>query len=346
MFFKPVKAQLIEKNTATENKIAVPFLLLSTDAITSGLGEAGTALQNNNFSANSNTALTGLQEERFKANVTYTPWLRKLVNDRKLIYFGGSYKLNPKLAIVGALNYLSYGQVDLIDINQVNLGSIKPTEYVASIGIAKSFSNRFALGMKMKFIHSNLYSGAGSEVWNQNGTAYAVDISSFHNYPLPSFANNSSLSLAIVVENIGPKISYFNQPDQKSFLPSNLKIGTAYKTEIDPDNEFGLALDFNKLLIPSALDTQDLSVMESIFKSFNSAKIGLSFGAEYNYKSTVSFRLGYNLQGDKRTQGNFFAFGAGFIYKKLNINMAYITGDPQDSFLSNTLRIGLGYSIL
>ncbi|KQN32351.1 hypothetical protein ASE92_17240 [Pedobacter sp. Leaf41] len=343
-------AQLIEQPNVPTSKLAVPFLLLSTDAISSGMGESGSALLSSSTTAELNTAKANFLVEKFGMNLTYTPWLRKLVSDRKLMFVGGFYKVAPEFTLTASLNYLSYGQTDLIDINQISLGTIQPVEYVGTLGISKSFGSKFSLGMKLKIIRSNLYTGSDSFVFIQSGTAYGVDLSSYHIFPINSFSGNSTIAFAINVENIGPKISYFNQFDQKSYLPTNLKIGTAFKTITSSESEIGIALDFNKLLVPQYQLKSDESVFESIVSSFDGksgssiSDVSVSMGAEYIYNKAVSFRLGYNLQGDKRLLGSFFSAGVGATLKKVSLNMAYITGNPQRSFLSNTLRFTLGYS--
>lgn len=342
------KAQLIEESPEVSGKIAVPFLLLSSDAVSSGMGEAGNALLSSFSNADPNTAKANFLEGKFALNLTYTPWLRQLVSDRKLMFVGGFYKIAPRMTLTGSLNYLSYGQIDLTDMNRTNLGTIQPNEYVASLGISKGFGSNFSLGMKLKLVHSNLYSGAGTSVLRQTGTAYCVDLSSYHVFPVNP-TSNSQIEVSFNLENIGPKISYYNQSDQKSFLPANLKIGTAFKTITSSDSELGFAVDLNKLLVPLNDLNKDAGVLESMVSSFGSgsgiADLGVSVGTEYTFRKKLAFRLGYNFQGDRRSLGSYFSFGMGVKHKSVGLNMAYIAGNPQRTFLSNTIRFTLGYSI-
>ncbi|KQM75241.1 hypothetical protein ASE74_20700 [Pedobacter sp. Leaf216] len=341
---------MVEQALKPSNQLAVPFLLLSTDAVSSGMGEAGNALLSDNSTAEPNTAMANFLERRFGVSITYTPWLRELVRDRKLMFAGGFYRFESQMTMTASLNYLSYGQIDLIDINNVNMGSIQPTEYVGSVGISKGFGSKFSLGMKLKLIHSNLYTGADAAVSRQAGTAYCVNVSAFQRFPLNSF-HNSEIAVSVNIENIGPKISYYNRADQRSFLPSNLKIGTAFKTRTTAEGEIGIALDFNKLLVPEKPLNADASVMQSIVSSFSPGgglgigDIGASIGAQFCYRKTLSFRLGYNLQGDERSPGSFFSAGMGLKRKKIGLNLAYLSGNPQRTFLSNTMRFTLDYSM-
>jgi hypothetical protein len=341
-------AQYIEGKT--NSNLAVPFLLLSTDAMSSGRGEAGSALITDGQDIESGMAKLGLAQQRFNINTTYTPWLRKLANDRKLVYLGAFFKPSESLAISASINYLSYGLIDFVDQNNVNLGSVKPAEFYLSVGVAKKFGPDFSIGMKAKLISSNMYNGVSNNLTMQSGTGYAVDISFFRRFPLTGGAEESSLSLAANVLNIGPKISYFNQASQKFYLPTSLKIGTALKIENQSGDTFGLALDINKLLVPTSQTPTDKSVIEAMALSFGEGSafrdIGFSIGADYTFKNNIAFRTGYNYQGNPRLMGSFFSLGTGFSHKNIAVNISYLIADPQVSFLSNTMRLSLGYSLL
>lgn len=341
------RCQSIGMESQVSNKLAVPFLLLNTDAVSSGMGGAGSALTMRSSSPDLNPAKVSFLDQRFSVNLTYTPWLRKLVADRKLLYFGGAYKLTDKIALTASLNYLTYGQVELIDINQNDLGAIKPSEYIGSLGISKKFGDNLSIAMRVKLIQSNLYGSGSASVMIQSGTAYCTDIFAIQRIPLERWAKPAQLGLSLELSNIGPKISYFNSPEQKSYLPANLKIGTSLKWSADDQTEIGIALDANKLLVPRNPSALDQGVAGSIFSSFNPlfGDLGAAIGAECDYKKTVSFRIGYNLQENERSLGSFFALGMGLNHKSIAIHVAYLMGNQQKSFLSNTMRLSLGYSI-
>lgn len=341
------KCQSIGIERQVSNKLAVPFLLLNTDAVSSGMGGAGSALTMRTSTADLNPAKVSFLDKRFSVNLTYTPWLRKLVADRKLLFFGGAYKLTDKIGLTASINYLTYGQVELIDTYQNDLGTIKPAEYIGSFGISKKFGDNLSIAMRVKIIQSNLYGSGASSVMIQSGTAYCTDIFAVQRIPFLRWSRPAQLGLSLELANIGPKISYFNSPDQKSYLPANLKIGTSFKWSADEETEIGIALDANKLLVPRDPGSVDEGIAESIFSSFNPlfGDLGASIGAECDYKKTVSFRIGYNMQENQRSLGSFFAVGMGLNHRNIAINVAYLMGNQQKSFLSNTMRLSLGYSI-
>jgi Type IX secretion system protein PorV len=333
----------------TNANVAVPFLLLSAEAGPSGRGEAGSALLTNMPDIESNTAKTALAAQRFNISTTYTPWLRRLVSDRKLVYFGTFFKPSQHLALSASINYLSYGMIDLADENNVSLNSVRPAEFYISLGIARKFAPNFSMGMKFKLINSNMYNGMSNSPTMQSGNSYGIDLSLLQVFPMNAGHDGSSFSLALNIANIGPKISYFNQIDQKFYLPTSLKIGSALRLENENNNTFSVAFDVSKLLVPSTHPNDGQSVMESIGASFKGneafGNIGISLGTEYNLNKKLSFRMGYNHQKSDQLIGSFVSLGTGLAHKNITVNFSYLIAPPTRSFLSNTLRISLGYSL-
>ena len=60
---------------------AVPFLLISSDARASGIGEQGVATSVDNFSQHWNPSKYVFSEQSSGIAFSYTPYLSKLVND-------------------------------------------------------------------------------------------------------------------------------------------------------------------------------------------------------------------------------------------------------------------------
>ncbi|MEP7168943.1 MAG: PorV/PorQ family protein, partial [Bacteroidota bacterium] len=65
---------------------AVPFLLISPDARAGGMGDAGVASSPDINSIAWNPAKLAFMEKHGGFSVSYTPWLRQLVNDISLSY--------------------------------------------------------------------------------------------------------------------------------------------------------------------------------------------------------------------------------------------------------------------
>ena len=71
---------------------AVPFQLIAPDARQGSMGEAGVATSPDANSMHWNPAKYAFIENDFGFGISYSPWLRKLVNDINLAYVSGFYR--------------------------------------------------------------------------------------------------------------------------------------------------------------------------------------------------------------------------------------------------------------
>src|SRR6187399_602574 len=104
-----LKAQNPEKiNVVTT---AVPFLRISPDARAGGMGELSVATSADAASSYFNLGKVPFNELNAGVNVTYTPWLKNLVNDVYLASVAAFYKFDELQAISGSLRYFSLGSI-------------------------------------------------------------------------------------------------------------------------------------------------------------------------------------------------------------------------------------------
>jgi hypothetical protein len=143
------------------------------------------------------------------------------------------------------------------------------------------------------------------------------------------------LEIGTAITNIGPKISVEGS-NTKNFLPTNFAIGIAY-THPNADNtsQFTVALDANKLLVPTPPEIDNnqniiagkdpnRSVLNALFSSFNDApqgfkeelrEIRVNAGAEFAYEKSFFLRAGLSLES--KTKGNRKFVGLGVGYKSV-----------------------------
>ena len=95
---------------------AIPSLSIAPDARGGGMGDVGAATSADIFSQYWNPSKYATMEEKGGVAVSYTPWLRDIVNDINLAYLSGFYKLDDKQAISASLRYFSYGEINLTDM--------------------------------------------------------------------------------------------------------------------------------------------------------------------------------------------------------------------------------------
>jgi hypothetical protein len=357
IFTSSTFAQLNPNNTnlsgGTVNTIftAVPFLRITPDARSGALGDAGISLSPDAYSIYWNTAKLAFSENKAGAAITYTPWLRQLVNDIYLASLTGYYKIDEDQAITTQLRYFSLGQIQFTNQQGQFIQNFNPREFAWNVGYARKLSDHFSMGLNLAYIYSNLAAGQMvNGVVIKAGNAVAGDLSMAYTKDFGKNKWNWGLTIA----NIGSKITYTQSAETKDFLPTNLGLGTSYTFTFDEYNKLTLIAEANKLLVPTpdSLGTfRKKSVPEGIFGSFNDApdggkeelrEISISTGAEYWYKNLLAIRAGYF--NESRFKGNrrYLTAGLGIKYNVFGLNFSYlIPTSNQRNPLDNTLRFSL-----
>ena len=82
---------------------AVPFLLIATDARAGGMGDGGVATSPDANSMHHNPAKYAFIQDKMGFSISYTPWLRNLVNDINMAYVSYYTKLGDMQAIAFSL---------------------------------------------------------------------------------------------------------------------------------------------------------------------------------------------------------------------------------------------------
>lgn len=363
-----IKAQTNSINVVTS---AVPFLRISPDARSGGMGDVGVATSPDANSAFWNLAKTPFNTNKGGIAVTYTPWLKDLgLNDVYLAALTGYYKLDDLQAISASMRYFNLGNIQFTDNLGNDLSLFRPREFSFDAGYSRKLSEKLSLGIALRYINSNL---AGNNTFNgqvyKAASAVAGDISLFHTN---ADADGSGLSYGVTLTNLGSKISYTNDATQKDYIPANLGMGVAYTKAFDEINKITFALDINKLLVPTPpsfstttggggttedsiklFNYRNQGVVGSWFKSFGDAPGGFSeeikefqasLGAEYWYNNQFAFRAGYFYENPLKGNRKYFTLGAGLKYNTFGLNFSYLlpSGNGVNrNPLSNTLRFTL-----
>lgn len=332
---------------------AVPILTVAPDTRSAALGDAGAALSPDANAAYWNPAKLGFVQNDMSIAFSYAKWLGNIVDDMSLNYLSGYKKLNETSAISASLMYFDLGEIQFIDANQAPLQNYNPKEYALSIAYGQALSENFSVGVAARFIHSNLAGDvnvSGSNIESQPGNTAAVDVGVYYNKDV---SQNFNLGLAAGISNIGGKIAYSENED-KSFLPTNLKVGTALTYNLDAYNSLTLVVDANKLLVPSPGADSDQSVVSGIFSSFGDAEggaseelkeINLSAGVEYWYNQLFSARAGYFYENPEKGGRKYFSAGLGLRYQKFGLDAAYLIPSDQSNPLADTWRFTLALNL-
>jgi Type IX secretion system protein PorV len=353
-------AQVNTNRTINVVTTAVPFLRITPDARAGAMGDVAIAISPDANSSFSNVAKTPFNTNKTGLALNYVPWLRDLaVNDVYLASLAGFYKIDDESAISASLRYFSLGSIQFTGNNSEDLGTYRPREMGIDVGYSRKLSSKNSVGIALRYINSNLAKGAFNGVNYKAGSAVAGDIHFFHN---GAKENGEGFNWGATLSNLGSKISYTSDANNKDFIPANLGIGGAYTKVFDEDNKITFALDLHKLLVPTPPANGDSAglakyrskgVVSSWFGSFGDApgggseelqEINASLGLEYWYNNQFAFRAGYFYENPNKGNRKFFSVGAGLKYNVFGINFAYLVPSGSGANrnpLSNTFRFGL-----
>jgi len=372
-------AQTSTSGQETEGKTntittAVPFLLITPDSRCGGMGDAGVALSPDANSIHWNPSKLAFIDKKLGIAISYTPWLRSLVPDINLAYLSVYYKLEKDQTLATSLRYFSLGDIAFTDVTGNPIGQFRPNEFAYDVAYARKFGKRWAGGMSLRYIYSNLTGGITVQGSNTKpGNSIATDISTFYtNDDVKVGGKKSVASWGLNISNIGAKISYSNT-SKRDFIPINLKTGGALTMNLDEYNTISFVVDINKLLVPTppeyATDTNgspiitpagayqiskgkdpNRGVAEGIFGSFSDAPDGFkeemkefiyAIGMEYWYDKQFAVRAGYFHEDATKGNRKFFTIGAGLKYNVFGLDFAYLIPTQQRNPLANTLRFTL-----
>ena len=146
-----------KKNTFAPVNTAVPSLSIAPDARGGGMGDNGASTTPDINSQYWNPAKYAFMYSKAGVSLSYTPWLRKLVNDVALSNLSGYYKIGDSdLQAVGAsLRYFSLGEV-FFDQQGTSGMSIRPYEMSFDVAYSLMLSEKFSLAAAVRYIHSDL----------------------------------------------------------------------------------------------------------------------------------------------------------------------------------------------
>jgi len=359
MVYPAVMAQTGSVNVVTT---AVPFLRISPDARAGGMGDVGIATSPDVNSSFWNLAKVSFAPTKNAIGATYTPWLQDLgVGDVYLASLSGYHQLGGGRALTASLRYFSLGNIQFTDFAGNQLNTFNPKEFSFDLGYTLTLTPSLSLGVALRYINSNLANGSINGVSYKAGNAVAGDISIFHNGTLND--TRSGFNWGLTLSNLGSKIGYTNDAQNKDYIPANMGLGVAYVDLIDESNKFTFGLDVNKLLVPAPpvftgnasqdsvhlADYRNSSVISSYFKSFSGSTdllktLQVSFGVEYSYTNLFALRAGYFYEDKTQGDRQYFSAGVGFKYNNIGMNFSYlipsgngVTRNP----LSNTIRFGI-----
>lgn len=348
--------------TQAQNTAPTPVirsLIFTPDARSGAMADAGVAIDAQDGDANSlfwNAGKMPFSNKDMGFSLSYTPWLRQLVNDMALLN-GSFYKKFKNDQVFGAsIHYFDMGLFQNTDNSGNILGNFNSKEYAINVAYARKLSEKLGLGVTIKYINSSLFQGT---VTGTSGTVnvqpintVAADIGLFH-------TSNSdrpwNYNWGISIQNISGRVSYV--ANSLDFIPTNLKVGFAAINDLDQHNKVTFTLDLNKLMVPTpTYDSngnlkQPATAIGGILGSFGDAPGGLgeelreisaSFGTEYLYNNTFALRAGYRYEDRNKGNQQYATFGIGVKFdQKYGLDFSYLVPSSKGNPLAQTIRLSL-----
>ena len=354
---------------------AVPFLLISPDSRGSAMGETGVATSPDANSVHWNNAKLAFIDKKYGFGMSYVPWLGKIVDDMSVSYLSGFYKLDDIQSIGLSMKYFDLGEIQLTDNQGLALGIENPKELSTAFTYSRKLTNNLSIGGTTRYIWSNLTGSISNYSDAKAGNSFSVDLGLYYNKEITLANRTSELSFGSHISNIGGKITY-GSSKSLDFIPINLRIGTSLKTFLDQYNSITLAIDLNKLMVPSPpiyeIDNNgnyvidpttnqakilkgknpNRSVLSGMFSSFSDApdgfseelkEITISSGLEYWYREIFSLRGGYFLENVDKGGRKFLTLGLGIKYNNLGIDFSYLSTPQNDHPLAETMRFSVSF---
>ena len=363
---KNIKKEFAPINTA------VPSLSIAPDARGGAMGDNGVSTLPDANSQYWNPAKYAFSTSSAGVSLSYTPWLRKLVNDVALVNLSGFYKIgsDDRQAIAASLRYFTFGEINDYDSNSgALLTTINPYEMAFDVSYSRKLSESYSMAVGLRYIRSDQGADADAEMVPAN--AFAADVAGYlEKYVM--LGNAEALwSFGFNISNIGTKVSYDGGATNQ-FLPTKLSIGTGLLYPIDDYNQIGAYVDFSKYLVPSepqlngstAEDNEDfqkrkeeynsMSPITGIFKSFGDSPLGFkgemkeimaSIGIEYSYNQQFFVRGGYYYASKDLGNRQYFSAGAGFRMSVFQLDAAYLLSTVPSNPLDQTLRFSLTFDM-
>ena len=249
--------------------------------------------------------------KNIEVHFTHAPWLRTIVDDAYYEYLAAVFPTD--IGSFGlSVAYLTPGNVDVYDEDGEMHGSFKPFDVAVTSGYGFQPMPNLGVGVAAKVFYSYLVpEWVMRDILQEpgGGTAvtFALDGGVLWKTPLPG------LSLAGVIDNVGPGISYTGS-GEKDPLPLFLRLGVAYSPIRTEYHKVTVAFDVHKVMTGIVRDLDSLGTNYVLNEAWTSV------GAEYTFYDMISLRFGHF--HDKMGYRMGYTFGGGITYGSFKLDIA------------------------
>jgi len=342
------------KSVYAQGEAAVPFLELAPDSRAGGMGESGGGLADNSSAIFWNPAGLAYQSGT-EVSITHSNWLPQFHLDLFYDYLTYKQYFEELSGTVSAsITYMNFGQFIRTGPDSPDpIGTFNAFDAALTVGYATKITEEWGIGFNFRLIHSQLSSQpTGQENGSGVATSISFDIGAMWR-PIDFLDNR--FSAGVNLSNLGPKIYYIDR-SQADPIPTNFRLGFAYKLLDDDFNNLIYTLDFSKLMITTDTAGNSQQFYQAIFTSWGNKSfseelrsIVTSMGFEYLYGQPGDFvfaiRTGFFYEDPAYGNRKFATFGAGIKYDIYGFDFSYLSTavfKGQDNQpLNNTLRFSI-----
>lgn len=383
-----IQSSQMDGSSMSTYDVTALFLTIAPDARSAGMGDVGAATDPDAHSQQWNPAKYAMINGKGGISASYYPWLGNLLPNINLGYLSGYYRINDKNVLSSSFRFLSMGKVIFTNSTGTITNTIYPYELAGDIGYSRKFSDHFSAGLTLRYVHSDPLNGSSSPGGSnmEPGSSVAADIGLYYQNPFELGTKDAFWALGLNLSNIGNSISYEENAETETPIPTNLRLGGKFILDLDEHNSLSLFTDLNKLLVPTLpVYEQDpatgnysisrgmepsqslpIRMIQSFYdapgvynpntESYSVLKeelreIQYAGGLEYWRKNTFALRTGLFYTHSTKGYRQYITLGAGsrvhFDNMELCLDLSYLFPfQGQNSSLANTFRITLTANFL
>lgn len=267
-------------------------------------------------------------------STTYTDWI---FDTRQ-----GAFSYATSLGDIGALGaqiqYVDYGTIEETSPLAIYMQNaeypgmtgrtFRPYSFLVGLTYARSLTDRFAMGIGVKYAHESLYGGQRVRAMVSQGVYEEVKTwgsGVLFDFGVRYNTGFKSIQIAAAVQNFGPEIEYAKETN---LVPLLFRLGAAanimgQEAIFLPDSEDRLSIAFD-IFQPNDYDQQ------------------AHMGIEYEFASTFALRAGYKLNYDY--EGLTVGGGVKHTIGSINFSVDYSYGSI-GTYLGAGQRISIGAEI-
>ncbi|MBN2730872.1 MAG: type IX secretion system outer membrane channel protein PorV [Balneolaceae bacterium] len=337
---------------------SVPFLQIEPDSRAAGMGNTGVAIADNASAVFWNPAGLAFQRGN-QVSITHSQWLPQFNADLFYDYLVGKYQVQDVGTFGAHITYLNLGEQLRTNEEGIEQGRFNSYEFSIGVSYGYQLNENWGLGTGVRYIRSSLFEGTlpGGGRSVSPGSSFGIDLAAMYKTnPFLFSGNEANFNAGINLSNIGPGINY-TEEGRKDPLPTVLRFGWAFTTDLDKDGIHSLTLanDISKVMARSDSTGAD-GPFQALFSSWGSferqtsqgsvelstfEQFMVATGLEYWYNNLFAVRGGYYFEDPNNGNRRFITLGAGIRYDFVGIDFSYIYTLEEDHPLANTTRFGL-----